>query len=353
MQITPPQAQQGASTVRSNENPAANPAVAEPIKLKAGFAGELEKAEVSAKGTVEGEAVAEHAEVVDLLLPLQTHLAEPVDLPVDVRRADQEHQSLLEAAERLLLNANAVMLPASELKSTDKNAAPPVDATAVKPERFNFKFDLLARTVAVNAGNVLPVDLKSQVVDATAQGLVITAGAFSAELDSATPLSSNTSTAGVPSTAQALQTRVPEQALKLQGPEAKWGEKMLHSLRNSVDLQVQQKLQTATIRLDPPELGSMEILIKHEAGHLSVQISASQTDVAKMLQQVSERLRHELVGQHFTEVSVEIGGEGTGDRQQSQQHQAQFFREEPVIAAQQVVAEQGKTGRSSDVLVTV
>lgn len=153
-----------------------------------------------------------------------------------------------------------------------------------------------------------------------------------------------------------------ERALKLQGPETKWGEQLLQALRDNVELQMQQqRVQNTTIRLDPPELGSMEITLTHEQGRLNVQISAQHSDVVRLLQQTSERLRHELVAQNFTQVDVEISG-GQSGQQHSQRDQARLFNEQSVLANQheadqsdagRSAPEQQKSAQHNDVLVTV
>src|SRR5690606_39731004 len=104
--------------------------------------------------------------------------------------------------------------------------------------------------------------------------------------------------------------------VRLPGPEARWGEQMLHALREQVEVQLAQRSQQATIRLDPPELGSLNIQISHEQGKLNVQINAAQADVARLLTLLSERLRHELIGQNFTEVRVGVGSDGRQGQQQ-------------------------------------
>lgn len=103
-----------------------------------------------------------------------------------------------------------------------------------------------------------------------------------------------------------------ERNFKLVDPQARWGEQMLHALRETVQVQVQQRFQQATIRLDPPELGSLEIFISHEPGRLNVQISAAQGDVARLLQHTSDRLRQELVEQNTLQVSVQISSDSQG-----------------------------------------
>ena len=152
---------------------------------------------------------------------------------------------------------------------------------------------------------------------------------------------------------QATPLQAADRALKLQAPEAKWGEQMLHALRENVDLQIQQKIQSATIRLDPPELGSMEILLSHESGRLNVHLSAANADVARLLQQTSERLRHELVGQHFVQVNVQVGADSGGQQGQPRQRPVLAGEEAPLAARPQEQEQQRESGRARDVLVTV
>ena len=172
-------------------------------------------------------------------------------------------------------------------------------------------------------------------------------GHASSSAAAASPATTNT---------QALtQSAAPERTLTLQGPEHKWGEQMLHALRENVEMQVQQRMQSATIRLDPPELGSMEIFLSHESGRLSVQISAAQVDVARLLQSTSERLRQELVGQNFLQVSVGVSSDAQSGQQHKRQGHSGVFEEAPVMAASIVdgPAEQAASNRRRDVLITV
>lgn len=140
--------------------------------------------------------------------------------------------------------------------------------------------------------------------------------------------------------------------LGLQAPEAKWGEQLLHALRDNVQVQIQQKIQNATIRLDPPELGSLEIYLSHEAGRLNVHITASQADVARLIQHTSDRLRHELAGPQFTQVNVQTSAEGQGGQQQSRERQ-RLLTDELILANEQPVVSDPQANRPGDVLVTV
>lgn len=149
-----------------------------------------------------------------------------------------------------------------------------------------------------------------------------------------------------------LSEPVLERGLKLIAPQARWGEQMLNALRETVEIQVQQRFQQATIRLDPPELGSLEIFISHESGRLSVHISAAQTDVARLLAHSSERMRQELVQQNLLHVDVQVSSDSRGQSSREQARQ----QPEPAIAQaieEAQIPEIVSTGSGGDVLVTV
>lgn len=141
--------------------------------------------------------------------------------------------------------------------------------------------------------------------------------------------------------------------VRLPGPEARWGEQMLHALREQVEVQLAQRSQQATIRLDPPELGSLNIQISHEQGKLHVQINVAQADVARLLTLLSERLRHELIGQNFTEVSVGVGSDSQQGRQQREHRGA--LDEPRIMASRESGAAVTETGQAaaSDILISV
>jgi len=172
------------------------------------------------------------------------------------------------------------------------------------------------------------------------------AAAFAASLES---------TSNVDTAAAAQRGQAPASAtLQLQTPEAKWGEQMLQALRNHVQLQIQQQSQHATIRLDPPELGSLDLQLSHESGRLTVQITAVNADIARLLQQTSERLRQELVGQNFLQVEVQVFSDGQQDRHQhARQHQPRLTDEPPLAANASTAAERQHAERDSNLLVTV
>ncbi|WP_252724446.1 flagellar hook-length control protein FliK [Vibrio hepatarius] len=100
-------------------------------------------------------------------------------------------------------------------------------------------------------------------------------------------------------------------AIKVDTSAAKWGEQMMQVLHDRVSVQAQQNLQQAQIRLDPPELGKMDLLVRVEGDRLSVQIHANSSATREALMQVSDRLRAELQNQNFLHVDVNVGSGDT------------------------------------------
>lgn len=117
-----------------------------------------------------------------------------------------------------------------------------------------------------------------------------------------------------------LETTAPVQ-VPMQPEE--WAEKLTRLLKDRIHFQIDQQQQVSTIRLDPPSLGKLDIAIQLDAGKLTVHISASQPDVCRSLQQLSEQLRQQLTGQHFSQVAVNVSTGGGNERHQQQQHHQQ------------------------------
>ncbi|MEC7940396.1 MAG: flagellar hook-length control protein FliK [Pseudomonadota bacterium] len=103
-------------------------------------------------------------------------------------------------------------------------------------------------------------------------------------------------------------------AVRVDTGSGKWGEQMLQVLQDRVTVQAQQNLQEAKIRLDPPELGKLDLLVRVEGDRLSVQINATNAVTREALIQVSERLRAELQEQNFVHVDVNVGSEQGHER---------------------------------------
>lgn len=102
--------------------------------------------------------------------------------------------------------------------------------------------------------------------------------------------------------------------LKLGDNSAQWGRQLLDTLRERVEMQVNQQVKQAHIRLDPPELGRLELTVRLDGDHLSVQINANHAQLRDALLQSGERLRAALMPQHAGGVSVDVGQDSGGDR---------------------------------------
>ncbi|QKJ85648.1 Flagellar hook-length control protein [Paramixta manurensis] len=107
-------------------------------------------------------------------------------------------------------------------------------------------------------------------------------------------------------------------------------EKLRQVLGERLQLQIDQRTQHATIRLDPPDLGKIDISLHFDANKLQVQIQAGQPDVVRALQQASQELRQALTEQNTLQVQVNISSQQQGTGQQSHESARQPI---PVLAA--------------------
>lgn len=145
-----------------------------------------------------------------------------------------------------------------------------------------------------------------------------------------------------------LQTQA--QPLNLPTDSAEWGDKLTSLLKERIHFQLGQQQQSSTIRLDPPSLGKLEIAIHLEAGKLVVHIGASQADVCRSLQQLSDNLRHQLTGQNFVGVEVHVSQDG----QSQQQHEKESQQQSPQIRSAVELEEAHTPTRQNDsVLIKV
>ncbi|WP_343550796.1 flagellar hook-length control protein FliK [Pantoea sp.] len=122
------------------------------------------------------------------------------------------------------------------------------------------------------------------------------------------------------------------------------------ALGEHLQTQIDLRSQKATIRLDPPNLGKLDISLHYEGGKLQVQIQAAQPEIYRALQQVSQELRSALVEQNQVAVNVQIS------QQQGEQRHAphQQHTQEAVLsnlALNEVTEEQRH--RDLSILTTV
>ncbi len=126
------------------------------------------------------------------------------------------------------------------------------------------------------------------------------------------------------------------------------GEQLLDTLKQQVSLQLTQQSQQATIRLDPPHLGQLEIAIRLDGDKLTVQINAEHAAVRESLQNSREQLRQLLIPSHGSGVDVDISQEQPSTSQQRQQTYA-LWQEPDILSAATVTTAQAATLSSAPV----
>jgi flagellar hook-length control protein FliK len=94
--------------------------------------------------------------------------------------------------------------------------------------------------------------------------------------------------------------------VKLAGPPAAWRQSLQEALGERMHVQVGKGIEQAVIRLEPPQMGRIDIAIRHSAGALEVNISATNSDVLRQLQTLGDNLRSDLSQRQFTEVAVTV-----------------------------------------------
>ena len=115
--------------------------------------------------------------------------------------------------------------------------------------------------------------------------------------------------------------------VKLAGPPTAWRQSLQEALGERLNVQVGKNMEQAVIRLEPPQLGRIDIAIRHSAGTLEVNISATNGEVLRQLQTVSDSLRSDLSQRQFTDVAVTVtpapknGAAPFGDPQQGRGRQ--------------------------------
>ena len=110
-------------------------------------------------------------------------------------------------------------------------------------------------------------------------------------------------------TAPAAASTLPAQGgdiIKLNGTAQQWQEPLREALGERLQTQIGRNSEHAVIRLDPPMLGRIDISIRHTAGMLQVNLSASNTEVLRQLQGIGENMRNDLAQRQYTEVAVNI-----------------------------------------------
>lgn len=214
----------------------------------------------------------------------------PVVLPVEVNAA-------------LLRQLHAIPVTARAANATaEARTEMAIDADGARSDRAARGFDQPAQFSRASVATQGNIDLIAR-IDAGAPGAV--------RIEGLTPeQTAHPFTMPAPAT-QSTHEWAP---LKLGDKSAQWGQQLLDTLRERVEMQVNQQVKQAHIRLDPPELGRLELTVRLDGDHLSVQINANHAQLRDALLQAGDRLRAALMPQHAGGVSVDVGQGAPDDR---------------------------------------
>ncbi|MFT5787967.1 MAG: flagellar hook-length control protein FliK [Shewanella sp.] len=101
-------------------------------------------------------------------------------------------------------------------------------------------------------------------------------------------------------------------------PMLQQAHEMLSPLREQLRFQIDQQIKQAELRLDPPELGKIELNIRLDGDKLHIQMHAANAAVRDALLTGLDRLRAELAADHGGQIDVDIS-QGESQQKQTQQ----------------------------------
>ncbi|UDL05518.1 flagellar hook-length control protein FliK [Marinobacter sp. CA1] len=102
--------------------------------------------------------------------------------------------------------------------------------------------------------------------------------------------------------------------VKVDTQHIQWSRDLAAALGDRLQMQVSQQVKEASVRLDPPELGRIELTVRMDGDRLNIQLHASNGQVRDLLSQHAERLRMDLMAQNGQTVDVQVGQHSGGER---------------------------------------
>jgi flagellar hook-length control protein FliK len=128
----------------------------------------------------------------------------------------------------------------------------------------------------------------------------------------------------------------PSDAVHLSGSPEQWQQPLRAALGDRLQLQLARNDDRAVIRLEPPNMGSVEISVRHTGGALQVHIAASHSEVLRQLNTIGDAVRQDLSQRQLGEVAVTVTASNArsmadGGHQQRQQeaHQQREQQRQP------------------------
>jgi len=120
----------------------------------------------------------------------------------------------------------------------------------------------------------------------------------------------------------------PGDGLQLSGSPEQWQQPLRAALGDRLQLQLARNDERAVIRLEPPNMGSVEISVRHSGGTLQVNIAASHSEVLRQLNAIGDSVRQDLSQRQFGDVAVTVSSSNArsladGGQQQRQQQAEQ------------------------------
>ena len=118
---------------------------------------------------------------------------------------------------------------------------------------------------------------------------------------------------GAPAAPAAAGTTV-----KLAGTPEQWQQPLRQALGERLQVNLQRNNDHAVIRLEPPNMGSIEISIRHTAGSLQISLTANNSEVVRQLNTIGDSVRQDLSTRQFTDVAVTVSSTRAQGQAQSQ-----------------------------------
>lgn len=275
--------------------------------------------------------------------------ADPQQLSGALLKDDSQQQLL----ETLLMTSQMPVQTASYV-----NVAQPVDdalmanaQTLMAPQALTMGLAPSLQQQTMTAPNLAATETASGVLPSAqpVSPMLMTAMTPVAAMPGQPLDSSNSISPATASTASPVTT-----TLKMDPEPSRWSEQLQSALGDRLQVQVKQQIQHATIRLDPPDMGKIDISMQVDNGRVQVQINASHAEVYRALQQTSNDLRQSLTEQNFVQVNVQVSSQSGGQQQGRGQHFAE--QHNAIQAGAELAANVSATqdSRSDDsVLMTV